>query len=188
MMSLKSNNHRALLLTAAAHTVSKYGVDVSVSRIAKAAGVDETTLFKHFVSKEALLNTLYVDIHCDLCSKLRECVVLGEPLLERARAIWNSYIDWGLANPERRGARHRLMVSDILTDHTRKTEALLFPDVGLAEAGSESDVFGDHPPEFGETIFIALADATIDFAGRDPQRADLYKQSGFDAHWRVFFA
>jgi AcrR family transcriptional regulator len=187
-MAPKSDDHRALLLTAAARTVSKYGVDVSVSRIARAAGVDEASLFHHFLSKEALLNWLYVDIHSDLCSKLREHVVPEEPLLERARAIWNSYIDWGLARPEWRGARHRLMVSDVLTDQTRKTEALLFPDVGVAEAVSESDVFSDLPPEFGEAIFIALAEATIDFASRDPQRADLYKQAGFNAHWRVFFA
>ena len=45
------------------------------------------------------------------------------------------------------GARHRLMVSDVLTDYTRKTEALLFLDVELEEAGSESDVFGEHPPD-----------------------------------------
>lgn len=94
-MSLKSNDPRALLLTAAARTVSKYGVDVSVSRIARAAVVDDATLFKHFVSKEAFLNSFYLDIHCDLCSKLRECVVPGEPLPEGARAIWNLYIDLG---------------------------------------------------------------------------------------------
>lgn len=187
-MRLVNNNLEAPLLTAAARLVSRHGLEVPAARIAKAAGVTEAAMFEVFASKEVLLNALYVQIHCNLCCKLHECVIPGAPLLERARAIWDSYIDWGLAYPDWRGARHRLMVSDILTEKTRKTETLLFPDVSVLESASESDVFGEHPPRFGETIFIALVEATIDFASREPGRADEYKLIGFNAHWRVFFA
>lgn len=172
---------------AAARQIAKHGLDVSMGRIAKAAGKTEAALSSEFHGREVLLNALYVRIHCDLCSSLRACVVPSEPLRERAHAIWNAYIDWGLAHPDWRAARHRLTVSDILTEETRRAEALHFPDPEVLEAASESQVFGEHPPEFGEAIFIALAEATIEFAARDPARADAYKLDGFNAHWRVFF-
>jgi AcrR family transcriptional regulator len=184
----KSEEKKAQLLRAAAEAVAEHGVGAPTALIAKLAGVAEGTLFRYFATKEELLNALYLHVWSDLCEAVRKTLVPSEPLQRRSLAFWSAYIDWGLAHPAYRRARHQLTVTEILTEATRKTEVLLFPDIGILEASSESDVFGENPPEYGDAIFIALAEATIDFARKDPARAEQYKLSGFNAQWRVFFA
>jgi AcrR family transcriptional regulator len=184
----KSEEKKTQLLRAAAEAVAEHGVGAPTALIAKLAGVAEGTLFRYFATKEELLNALYLHVWSDLCAAVGKSLVSSESLQRRSFAFWNAYIDWGLAHPAYQRARHQLAVTEILTEATRKAEALLFPDVGMFEACGESDVFGENPPEFGDAIFIALADATIDFARKDPARAEQYKLGGFNAQWRVFFA
>lgn len=38
---------------------------------------------------------------------------------------------------------------------------------------------------FGDGLFLALAETTMDFAARDPARAGEYIALGFEAMWRV---
>lgn len=173
-------------MLAAAEAVAERGVGAPTALIAKLAGVAEGTLFRYFPTKEALLNEMYLYI-CELgWASAHEPYDLSRPLLERAWYLWNTHVDWCLANPVWDKALSQLAVTEILTQETRDAEAALFPDVGLMETVSAGEVLAGHPSLYGDALFLAVANATIDFARREPERVDAYKASGFAAFRRMF--
>ncbi|GGY41229.1 TetR/AcrR family transcriptional regulator [Pseudoduganella albidiflava] len=183
----KSEEKRLQLLHAAAEAVAQRGVGAPTAMISAMAGVAEGTLFRYFPTKEALLNELYLHLFGHMCAALAEALDPAQPLVQRARQQWNAYIDWGLAHPSWIRAINQLAVTDILTPQTRAAELSLFPDLGLVEATSmNSGLFQDLHPAFDDAIIIAIADATLDFATREPARAAEYKLSGFNAYARIF--
>lgn len=181
----KSEEKRLGLLLAAAAAVAERGVAAPTALIAKRAGVAEGTLFRYFPSKEALLNEVYLFNYRLLTTATRASFDRADPLQQRAHAVWNSYIDWGLANPVGYRAISQLAVTDILTVETRAEEARLFPDAGLRESFTTNEIFEGLPQLFADTILVAVADATVKFAAEYPERTNEYKLRGFRAFWRM---
>lgn len=182
----KSEEKRIQLLHAAAEAIAQRGVGAPTAMISSAAGVAEGTLFRYFPTKEALFNEMYLHITRLMCDATGAVLDPSQPLLQRAEVSWNSYIDWGLAHPSWIKAVNQLGVTDILTAQTREIERSLFPDVGLMEACEKSALFQGLDDAFGEGMFIAIADATLKFAAKEPARAAEYKRSGFKAFARIF--
>ena len=182
----KSEEKRLQLLHAAADAIAQRGVGAPTAMISSLAGVAEGTLFRYFPTKEALFNELYLYIMGELCGVLAEALDLSQPLRQRAEQQWNAYIDWGLAHPVWSKAVNQLAVTDILTAETRAKEMSMFPDVALVEASLQNELFRHLNQAFGDAIFMAIANATLDFAAREPHRAEEYKRSGFLAHARIF--
>ncbi|MBA5639394.1 TetR/AcrR family transcriptional regulator [Duganella sp. LX20W] len=182
----KSEEKRKHLLEAAAAAVAERGVGASTALIAKMAGVAEGTLFRYFPSKEALLNETYLFLCEQMTQALSQAFEASQPLPQRARAIWDRYIDWGLANRSWHRATAQLSVTEILTEETRAADVAMFPDVGLAEALASSEILAGNSPRFGDALLVAIADVTIQFAAMEPNRAEAYKISGFKAFQRMF--
>lgn len=173
-------------MLAAAEAVAERGVGAPTALIAKLAGVAEGTLFRYFPTKEALLNETYLYI-CELgWASANESFDLSRPLIERARHLWDMHVDWCLANPVWDRALSQLAVTEILTKETRAAEAAMFPDVGLMEQVSAGEVLAGHPTEYADALFLAVANATIEFTQREPERVEAYKASGFAAFRRMF--
>jgi AcrR family transcriptional regulator len=148
------------------------------------AGVAEGTLFTYFESKDALLNTLYLDIK----SHMREVMMEGYPkngtVQNRARHVWQKYVDWGVAFPQKRRAMAQLAVSDRLTEHSRAAGMNAFADVNeMVRTSIASGVLRDHPPAFAAAILGAIAETTMDFIERDAAQAERYRNAGFEAFW-----
>jgi AcrR family transcriptional regulator len=182
----RSEEKRQQLLHCAAEIVAQRGTGAPTAAISALAGVAEGTLFRYFPTKEALFNELYLYIFRHLCDALQAALDPAQPMHRRAQAQWNRYIDWGLAHPAWMRALTCLAAADVLTAATLETKMSLFPDVALVEAGMKSELFRHLNPGFGDAMFIAIADATLEFATRDPARANEYKQSGFKAYARIF--
>lgn len=181
----KSEEKQLHLLLAAAEAVAERGVGAPTALIAKRAGVAEGTLFRYFPNKEALLNEVYLFLSRQLSEQTAAPVDRTRSLEERARVTWNNYIDWGLEHPVWIRAMNQLAVTDILTEATRDEDKLLFPDPELLEFFLSVEAFAGLPQAFGDAIFYAIADATLAFATREPDRAEEYKRSGFEASWRI---
>lgn len=182
----KSEEKRQQLLHAAAEAIAQRGVGAPTAMVSALAGVAEGTLFRYFPTKEALFNELYLYIFRHLCDALHEALDPAQPMHQRAQAQWNGYIDWGLAHPTWMKALSCLAVTDVLTEATLEEKMSLFPDVALVEAGMKSELFRHLNPAFGDAMFIAIADATLEFATREPARAEEYKLSGFKAYAGIF--
>ena len=181
----KQEEKRLALLEAASELVATQGLGASTAAIAKTAGVAEGTLFRYFANKDDLLNELYFHIKQDLGNAIQEDFTEGASLEEMNRSLWNGYIDWGIAHPAAIRALGQLAVSDRITEETRARATKLHPtthDVSrafLAKAGFEG-----RRAAFGDAIFMALADAVLQFASREPGQADDYKVAGFKVLWK----
>ncbi|EDJ4573171.1 TetR/AcrR family transcriptional regulator [Salmonella enterica] len=198
----KSEDKKQALLEAATQAIAQSGiaastavipdcaiawVAASTAVIARNAGVAEGTLFRYFATKDELINTLYLHLKQDLCQSM--IMELDRSITDAkmmTRFIWNSYISWGLNHPARHRAIRQLAVSEKLTKETEQRADDMFPELRDLCHRSVLMVFmSDEYRAFGDGLFLALAETTMDFAARDPARAGEYIALGFEAMWRA---
>jgi AcrR family transcriptional regulator len=180
----KSEDKRNAILAAAMEVIAEQGLGAPTARIARVAGVAEGTLFTYFETKDELLNTLYLDIKSDM----REVMMASYPgsgtVQNRARHVWQKYVDWGVAFPQKRRAMAQLAVSDRLTEHTREVGMNAFADVNeMIRTSIASGALRDYPPAFAAAIMGALAETAMEFIERDPAQSERYRKAGFEAFW-----
>lgn len=182
----KSEEKRLAILHAAAEIVAEHGLSAApTSLIAKRAKVAEGTLFLYFPTKNDLFNELYIHLKKDMCDALTEHYDSTKPFRARFWSLWESYINWGLAHPIANKAVNQLAVSSILTSETIERTNAMFPEVDVATRFSNNEVF-EGRDDFAEAIFTALADTTMAFAGREPENAKAFKESGFAVLWKMY--
>lgn len=169
----KSEDKKQALLEAATQAIAQSGIAASTAVIARNAGVAEGTLFRYFATKDELINTLYLHLKQDLCQSM--IMELDRSITDAkmmTRFIWNSYISWGLNHPARHRAIRQLAVSEKLTKETEQRADDMFPELRDLCHRSVLMVFmSDEYRAFGDGLFLALAETTMDFAARDPARA-----------------
>ncbi|MCU7961305.1 TetR/AcrR family transcriptional regulator [Shewanella oncorhynchi] len=94
-----TDKRQAILDTALALFVSQGFHGTSTASIAKQAGVATGTLFHHFPSKEALMESLFLNIKQEFADALLLNTHKGSDLKHNALQLWQSAIDWSLDNP-----------------------------------------------------------------------------------------
>ena len=180
----KSEDKKQALLDAATSAIAQSGIAASTALIARSAGVAEGTLFRYFATKDDLLNALYLHLKSDLCQSMLNGLIDNASPKDFTHSIWNSYIDWGVRNPTGHHAIRRMAVSEKITDETIEQVRAMFPELQKLCQRSVRPVFmSDEFRSFGDALFLSLAEATIEFASREPQRADALKALGFEAMW-----
>lgn len=180
----RSEDKRNAILEAATEVVAEQGVSAPTARIAKRAGVAEGSLFTYFENKDALLNQLYLELKSDLRQAMTGSFPAAERIAAQARYVWNAYVDWGVANPQKRKAMNQLNVSDRITQQSKDAGMAGFAQINaMMQESLASGVLKDQPPSFGPAIMASLAETTMEFILREPALADRYKSAGFDAFW-----
>ena len=175
----KSEDKKQALLEAATSAIAQSGIAASTAMIARSAGVAEGTLFRYFATKDDLLNALYLHLKSDLCQAMLAGLVENVSPKEFTHSIWNSYIDWGVRNPTGHHAIRRMAVSEKITDETIEQVRAMFPELQkLCQRSVRAVFMSDDFRAFGDALFLSLAEATIEFASREPQKA-----LGFEAMW-----
>lgn len=119
----------------------------SMPELAKAAGVGPGTIYRHFESKEALVNAMYQHWKSKMASDVYANLPMDVPWRQRFRALWRALFAF---NDEHPGAIDFLDLqfhSDYLDDDSRALEAqsagILFAMVAMAQA---EQIFADLPP------------------------------------------
>src|SRR5258705_5151084 len=115
-----SEDKRTAILQAATEAVATLGVSAPTAKIAKGAGVAEGTLFTYFANKDELLNRLYQELKMDLRDAMMTGYPAGKSLIDRNRHVWDRFIGWGSAHPLKRRAMSQLVVSDRITEESKK--------------------------------------------------------------------
>src|ERR1700741_1765587 len=115
-----SEDKRTAILEAATEVVAVLGVSAPTAKIAKGAGVAEGTLFTYFANKDELLNRLYLELKMDLRDAMMTGYPAGNSLIDRNRHVWDRFIGWGSAHPLKRRALRQLVVSDRITEQSKK--------------------------------------------------------------------
>lgn len=180
-----SEEKREAILASAAALVAAQGVGAPTAKIAAGAGVAEGTLFTYFASKDELLNQLFLDIEADLAKAMLDAYPTEAKPRERARHLWDRYLDWGAANPARRKALRQLKVSDRISAESKKRGEALFCDT---KARLMEDLAAHVDPEHAAfyigVVLDGLFESTLEAIAASPGDRERFKKAGFDVFWK----
>ncbi|MFI7006650.1 TetR/AcrR family transcriptional regulator [Streptomyces sp. NPDC050145] len=88
-----ARRNRERILEAAVHAFSEKGADVPFDTIAKAAGVGSATLYRHFPTREALVEAAYRNELARVCDSAAGLLADNPP--DRALRLWmDRFIDY----------------------------------------------------------------------------------------------
>ncbi|OIK05222.1 TetR/AcrR family transcriptional regulator [Streptomyces monashensis] len=88
-----ARRNRERILEAAVRAFSEKGADVPIDTIAKAAGVGSATLYRHFPTREALVEAAYRNELARVCDSAAELLADLPP--DRAMRLWmDRFIDY----------------------------------------------------------------------------------------------
>jgi AcrR family transcriptional regulator len=182
----KAGDKRTAILNAAAIAIAKEGVSASTAKIAKRAGVAEGTLFIYFANKDDILKQLFIEIKRELYEVIGDAFPHHSAADVQALHFWNRYLDWGLANTQKRRALEQLAVSDrIGQDVKEQTERDSFGCRDVLTKHLATGALNAVSPTFAVAIMSALAEATLEFIAKEPESAENFRNAGFAAFWRA---
>lgn len=166
------------ILDAAVDVVAAEGIGVSTSRIAKAAGVSNGTLFNYFPTKQDLLDAMYVHVKRQLAAAIGDVDPDGG-LRDQARQVWERWIDWATEAPASWKVAHLLHGADLVSGSAVE-EALVALHVPMRVLGEFERLGGlaDLPVEYVGAVIQAQLDVAIEL-GLDPSRST----TAFDVMW-----
>jgi AcrR family transcriptional regulator len=181
-----SPDKRNAILAAAAEAVASLGTSAPTAKIAGMAEIAEGTLFSYFETKDVLLNELYIAIKSDMAATILTGHRPEDSLPDRWRDVWNRYIDWGADHPVKRKAVRQLAVSDRITRKSWESAENAIREIStLLDESLRSGEFRDQSREFLMSTMEALAEMTLNFVAREPERREHYKRAGFETLWNA---
>jgi AcrR family transcriptional regulator len=182
----RSEDKRSAILAAAVEVMAEQGESAPTAKIARLAGVAEGTLFTYFSSKDELLNQLYITLKADMGDAMLSTYPKKASVRKRAEHVWRKYVDWGVANPQKRKVMAQLTMSGRVSELSKASGSKAFADVNvlLNESMANSSLRG-LPSNFVAAVMSTLAEVTIDFMTREPDDAELYAAAGFSAFWNA---
>ena len=99
--------------------------------------------------------------------------------------LWKKWMNWAIANPEKRRALAQLSVSDEITPGTRAAGHKMMAHVNdLLERARAHGPMQKVSMGFVVALMNSVAEATMDFMTQDPSNAKKHSREGFDAFWR----
>ena len=88
ILQQKPHTKRPAIVQAALSLFAERGLDgTSMRDIARAAGVQEAAIYRHFASKDALARELFLSAYLWHCTRVQGIVTGGDPLTDTLRAI-----------------------------------------------------------------------------------------------------
>jgi AcrR family transcriptional regulator len=182
----KSEDKRNAILDAASRVFAERGLTAApTSEISKQARVAEGTLFTYFKTKDDLINALYREIKLELADAMMSGFPRKKSVRTRLRHVWDSYVNWGVANPEQRKVLAQLQVSGVLSKESIEAGSAPFVEMQnmIRDATEQHILRADLPIELISKMLGALAEATMDLIDLKPAMAKKYRDGGFEIYW-----
>jgi AcrR family transcriptional regulator len=181
----KSDDKHNALLLAAEQVFAERGLAAApTSAISKQAGVAEGTLFTYFRTKDELVNALYRSIKLELADALMSHFPRQGPVRDRLEYLWNAFVDWGVANPQRLNVLDQLSVADTVSEESKAVGYEPFAEIeALAQYSIKTGVLRAYPVAFIAASMKTLAETTMAFMNVYPEEAKRYRKVGFEVFW-----
>src|SRR5580693_269841 len=145
----KSEYKRNAILLGASQVFAERGLGAATAAISSAAEVAEGTLFTYFRTKDELVNALYREIKVELAEVLMSGFPRKGGVRTRLQHIWDSFVEWGVANPLKRRVLRVLVASGKLTQESKRSVAAPFVEIqAMVEEAVEQRVILDLPQAF----------------------------------------
>ena len=184
MAKPKSEDKRNAILSAATQVFAERGLGAPTAAITSAAGVAEGSLFTYFKTKDDLINALYREIKVDLADAMMSGFPRKQRVRNRLQHVWNGYVDWGVANPDQQRVLKQIQVWSGLTEESMTAGLAPFAEIErMAEDAVMQRIYKDIPQPFITAAVGALAEMTMEFMRREPERAEMYRVAGFEMLW-----
>jgi AcrR family transcriptional regulator len=181
----KSEDKRNSILTAAVQVFGERGLGASTSAITSAAGVAEGTLFTYFRTKDDLLNALYREIKSGLADVMMSGFPRKQSVRRRLQHVWNQFVQWGVSNPQEHKVLTQIEAWGGLTDEAKTAGSAPFAEIqAMAESAIAQHIVREElTHQFVAAAMRALAETTMAFMSQDPEKAEAYRDSGFEMLW-----
>jgi AcrR family transcriptional regulator len=182
----KSEDKRNAILDAATRVFAERGLTAApTSEISKQAGVAEGTLFTYFNTKDDLINALYREIKLELADAMMSGFPRKKSVRTRLRHVWESYLNWGVMNPEQRRVLSQLQVSGMLSKPSLEAGSAPFVEMQdmIRDAIEQHILRADLPIELISKMLAASAEAAMDLIESKPAMANQYRNGGFEIYW-----
>jgi AcrR family transcriptional regulator len=181
----KSADKRTAILDAAIAVLAERGVSSTpTSAISRKAGVAEGTLFTYFVTKDVLVNELYRTLKLELADAMLSTLPKSGTIKNRFRHVWNGYVQWGVAYPDKFKVMMQLRHSENISAESMAVGNLAFAELSrLAKASIRQKQIRNYPVEFIGAMFGGLAETAMAFVGQNPRARTDYCAAGFEVFW-----
>ncbi len=184
MAKPKSEDKRNSILSAATQVFAERGLAAPTAAITSAAGIAEGSLFTYFKTKDELINALYRELKLELADAMMSSFPRKQSVRHRMEHVWNGYIQWGVTNPEQQRVLKQIQVWGGLTEESKQAGSAPFTEIQrMAEDAVTQRIYKDVPQAFIGATLVALAEMTMDFMVREPEKAEMYRVAGFEMLW-----
>jgi AcrR family transcriptional regulator len=181
----RSDEKRNAILEAATRIIVMQGLSAPTMVIAKEAGVANGSLFTYFATKTVLFNELFLELKMELTTGAMSRSVNAE-VRDQFFHLWKKWMNWAIANPNKRRALAQLSVSDEITPETRAAgHKMMAPVADLLERARAHGPMQKVSMGFLVALMNSVAEATMDFMTQNPANAKKHSKEGFEAFWRM---
>lgn len=133
-----SQQTRTRILEAVYKQVADEGVEkVTTARIAKAAGLSEGIIYRHFENKKDLLKQAFLQICREIHRRAASVDLCEKGLKESLSLLWNSFLDYLLENPEKLKYYDRFLHSGYCTKEIYSFQVKLLSSVAALVDGKK---------------------------------------------------
>jgi AcrR family transcriptional regulator len=167
-----AERNRARLLDAARAAFASGREPVTLDQIARDSGVGIGTLYRHFPTREALVEALYRKELADLCASVEDLLAALPP--DRALRAWmDRFADYVTAKREMADALRAVFATGAVTvSHAREqlaeaVAAVFDADAAAGREGSASTLRDDVRPEDVVAMVVGCFTATSLAGGRE---------------------
>jgi AcrR family transcriptional regulator len=184
MAKPKSEDKRNAILSAAIQVFAERGLGAPTAAITTAAGIAEGSLFTYFKTKDELINALYRELKLELADAMMSGFPRKQSVRHRLEHVWNGYVRWGVANPHQQKVLKQIQVWGGLTEESKQAGFAPFTEIQrMAEDAVTQRIYRDIPQTFITAALVELAEMTMEFMMREPERAEMYRTAGFEMLW-----
>lgn len=173
-------------MEATTRVVAAQGLGAPTALIAKEAKISTGSLFTYFETKTALLNHLYIELKTEMATAALDGLPTERDSRSQLAHMWSGWVGWATSAPDKRRALAQLTVSDEITQQSREIGHRSMAGVAaLLERSRENGPLRDAPLGLVANLINAIAEGTVDFIVTDPVHADVHRETGFAAMWRM---
>ena len=184
MARQKSEERRNAILDALTQTIASKGVSAPTLAVAKLAGVSEGTIFKHFTTKDELLNSLYTELKLEIADALMSGFPRRLSVRLRLQFIWNRYITWGSEHFDKFRALQQLTLWDGLTDNAKATGTQQFESIRqIYRDAMDQRLWRPIPEQLVGATITAFSEMTVALIQNNPADGNDYKETCFEMLW-----
>lgn len=155
-MKLKDESKLVAVVAATCRMAAERGLlGLTLSDIAKAAGIGTSTLYVYFADKEALFNEVYRRAKRDAMDLYAADVDPGAPIKRRVRTVWNGMLDHRLRRHDEVSFMEQFVGSAYMTDESRAYTATLGEGLlRIVAEGQAQEILKSIPLPFLSSFFI----------------------------------